>query len=46
MKKCTKCSKEHEHYHIGFADGCKYYDECFECCSYPSCVRTRQEVSK
>lgn len=32
MTKCTKCGKEHAHYHIEFFTGAKNFSTCFDCC--------------
>ena len=41
--RCTKCGKEHTHRHIGFVDGCKHYDECFECCTHYGCIEAKKK---
>lgn len=40
--KCTECGKEHDHYHICFADGSEIFRECKACC--PICNKQLEEV--
>jgi len=42
MKRCTKCTKEHSHRHIGFADGCERYNECYNCCTNYGCIDAKK----
>ena len=41
--KCTKCGKEHNHYHYLFMGG-RSYDECEECCK--TCKRFEENLKK